>query len=275
MKARGWRRIAVATWGHPNDPQIYGDIEVDAEALESFLVRAREVSGVRITVTHLVGKAIAYALAQQPEVNARLVHGSFMPRGSVDVFFIVAAGGGQDLSGVKVVGVDTKPVVELAEELRAKVDRVRVGDDGSFDRGKRILDALPIWLLGPLLRLTAWLTGERNVDLRNLGMPRQPFGSAMVSSVGVFGIQKAYGPLSPLYRVPILALVGEITPRPVVVDGDVVARPILTISATLDHRYLDGAHAARLARSVRAYLEDPAAFEPDLAEAVAVPGEPM
>ena len=39
---------------------------------------------------------------------------------------------------------------------------------------------------------------------------------------------------------------------------------MLTVSATMDHRYLDGAHAASLAHSVRAYLDDPRAYEPPL-----------
>jgi pyruvate dehydrogenase E2 component (dihydrolipoamide acetyltransferase) len=39
---------------------------------------------------------------------------------------------------------------------------------------------------------------------------------------------------------------------------------MLTVSVTMDHRYLDGAHAARLARSARAYLDDPRAHEPPL-----------
>jgi pyruvate/2-oxoglutarate dehydrogenase complex dihydrolipoamide acyltransferase (E2) component len=79
----------------------------------------------------------------------------------------------------------------------------------------------------------------------------------MVTSVGMFGVERAFGPLSPYYRIPLLALVGEVTPKAVVVDGEIVARPILNISATMDHRYLDGSHAARLAKTVRAYLEDP------------------
>jgi pyruvate/2-oxoglutarate dehydrogenase complex dihydrolipoamide acyltransferase (E2) component len=37
---------------------------------------------------------------------------------------------------------------------------------------------------------------------------------------------------------------------------------MLNLAATLDHRYLDGYHAARLARSVREYLDDPKRFEP-------------
>jgi pyruvate dehydrogenase E2 component (dihydrolipoamide acetyltransferase) len=40
---------------------------------------------------------------------------------------------------------------------------------------------------------------------------------------------------------------------------------MLTLSATLDHRYIDGFHAARLSTSARAYLEDPRSFEPPIA----------
>jgi pyruvate dehydrogenase E2 component (dihydrolipoamide acetyltransferase) len=43
---------------------------------------------------------------------------------------------------------------------------------------------------------------------------------------------------------------------------------MLNLAATLDHRYLDGFHAARLARSVRAYLGDPLAHEPPLTEVI-------
>jgi pyruvate dehydrogenase E2 component (dihydrolipoamide acetyltransferase) len=272
VKARGWRRIATATWGHPNDPQIYGDLEIDAGALLAFIEELRRRTGVRVTVTHLVGKALAAALAEHPELNTRLVGGRFIPRESVDIFFIVSTEGGKDLSGVKVANADRKHVVEIANEVAGRAARVRTGDDAELGRSKSLLDATPTWLLGPVLRLGTWLTVDRNVDLKRFGLPRQAFGSAMVSSVGTFGVHHAYGPLSPLYRVPFLALVGEIEPKPVVIDGEIAARPMLTVSATMDHRYLDGSHAARLGKSVRAYLENPAAFEPPL-EAPAEPAE--
>jgi len=114
------------------------------------------------------------------------------------------------------------------------------------------------------MRTAAWLTTDKEMDLKKYGLPRQPFGSVMVSSVGMFGIQHAYAPLSPYYRIPFLVLVGEVAEKPAVVDGKVVPRPLLTVSATMDHRYVDGFHAARLARSTRAYLEDPKSFEPAL-----------
>jgi pyruvate dehydrogenase E2 component (dihydrolipoamide acetyltransferase) len=42
---------------------------------------------------------------------------------------------------------------------------------------------------------------------------------------------------------------------------------MVTISAAMDHRYVDGSHAARIASAVREYCADPAAFEPPFAGA--------
>jgi pyruvate dehydrogenase E2 component (dihydrolipoamide acetyltransferase) len=260
-KALGWRKVAAATWDGPSDPQIYGDLEVDATRLLTFIDEARRKTGVHVTVTHAVGKAIAHALAEHPDLNTRLHRGRFIPRESVDIFFVASVAGGQEVSGVKLVSADRKSIVEIAEELGRRVHRIRHGGEAEVGRSQTAIDTTPFWLLRPLLTLVTWLTADRNVDLKRLGLPRQAFGSAMVSSVAMFGVQKAYGPLSPLYRIPILALVSEVSDKPMVENGEIVARPILTMTATMDHRFLDGSHAARLASSVRAYLEDPAAFE--------------
>ena len=260
-KATGWRKVAAATWRMPNDPQIYGDLELDATRLLAFIEEARRATGVHVTVTHAVGKAIAQALAEHPDLNARLYRGRFIPRESVDIFFVASVAGGKEVSGVKIVEADRKSLAEVAEELGRRVKRIRQGGEAEVGRSQSAIDSTPFWLLRPVLRLVTWLTADRNLDLRRLGLPRQAFGSAMVSSVGMFGVQKAYGPLSPLYRIPILALVSEVAEKVVVESGEIVVRPILTLTATMDHRFLDGSHAARLARSVRAYLDDPSAFE--------------
>jgi len=263
-KIRGWRKIAAATWGPPNDPQIYGDLDIDATNLLAFVDEAREVSGQKVTVTHVAGKAVAYALAQHPDLNVRMYRGHFVQRPTVDIFFIVSADAGSELSGVKVERADEKPVVEIAAELGGRARTIRTGDDPEFGKTKSMLARTPLRALGVMLRLAAWLTSDRDMDMPKRGLPGQPFGSAMITSVGMFGIQRGYAPLSPYYRIPFLVLVGEVTPKPVVVDDEIVARPILTITATMDHRYVDGYHASRLARSVREYLEDPKRHEPAL-----------
>lgn len=272
-KIRGWRKIAAATWGPPNDPQIYGDLDIDATNLLAFVDDAREASGERVTVTHVVGKAVAYALGQHPDLNVRMYRGHFVQRPSVDIFFIVSADAGSELSGVKVEGADRMSVVEIAGELGGRAKTIRTGDDPEFGKTKSMLARTPLRALGIMLRLAAWLTADRDMHLPKQGLPRQAFGSAMITSVGMFGIQRGYAPLSPYYRIPFLVLVGEVTQKPVVVadaptgapsEWQIVARPILTITATMDHRYVDGFHASRLARSVREYLEDPKRHEPAL-----------
>jgi pyruvate dehydrogenase E2 component (dihydrolipoamide acetyltransferase) len=125
-----------------------------------------------------------------------------------------------------------------------------------------MLDLLPPRLLRSAMNLSAWLTSDLNLDLPALGVRRQAFGSAMITSVGMWGITRAYSPLAGYYRVPVLVLVGAVTQRPVAVAGQVVIRPMLTLTATFDHRYADGFQAAKFAQAVQAYCADPAAFEP-------------
>ena len=95
-------------------------------------------------------------------------------------------------------------------------------------------------------------------------MPQQAFGGAMITSVGMWGIGHAYSPLAHYYRVPVLVLVGAVRKAPAVEDDQLVVRPMLTVTATFDHRYVDGFHAAQFANAVRRYCEKPASFEPAL-----------
>lgn len=255
----GWRKISAATWGPPTDPQIFGDLEVDARPILAHMARLR-AAGHPVTVTHVVGRGVAHALAANPDLNVRLHRGRVVPRRAVDVFFIASAGGGDELSGVKVEAADALTVAQVAEQVARRAAAIRGGEDELGD-AKALLDRMPTWLLRLVMRLMAVLAVDLDLDLPRLGVPRQTFGSALVSSVGMFGITKAYAPLSRFYRVPFLVLIGEVEDRPVVEDGQVVARPMLTVTATLDHRYLDGFHAARLARSLREYCADPGAHD--------------
>lgn len=258
----GWRKLAGSAWGRPMDPQFFGDLELDAEPLLEYIARVRQAAGVHLTVTHLIGRAVAQGLAAVPELQVRLAHGREYDRESIDVFFIVTTGGGSELTGVKIEAADRKSAAEIAAEVTSRCAAIEGGSDPELGRGKALLTALPPRLLGVALRLGAWLTSDLNLDLRRLGMPRQAFGGAMITSVGMWGVGHAYSPLAHYYRVPVLVLVGAVHKAPTVVGDAVVVRPVLSITATFDHRYADGYHAARFAAAVRDYCADPASFEP-------------
>jgi pyruvate/2-oxoglutarate dehydrogenase complex dihydrolipoamide acyltransferase (E2) component len=256
----GWRRIASAMWRAPDDPQIFGALDIEAAPIRDFIARARR-AGHHVTPTHLVGRAVAHALAVVPDLNVAIHRGRARPRESVDIFFITSVSGGNDLSGVKVTDVPGKSATEVAVEVAERASALKQGTDRDLARTKRITDATPPWLLRPLLKLSAFISENLGLDLPQLGMPRAPFGSAMVTSVAMFGLPQGFAPLAWIYDVPILILVGEITDRPVVVDGRVEARAVLPVTATLDHRYVDGFHVGRLMKAFREYLAAQARFE--------------
>jgi pyruvate dehydrogenase E2 component (dihydrolipoamide acetyltransferase) len=51
--------------------------------------------------------------------------------------------------------------------------------------------------------------------------------------------------------------VGGIADKPVAVDGELVIRPICSLSLTYDHRIIDGAPAAEFIRDIKRILENP------------------
>jgi pyruvate dehydrogenase E2 component (dihydrolipoamide acetyltransferase) len=247
-------------WHAPHDPQIFGALDIDAGALLAFIEQER-ARGHRVTPTHLVGRAIAHAFVKVPDLNVRLSHGRSFPRDAIDIFFITAVANGRDLSGVKIANVERKPAIEVSEELTRRATALKGGRDPEFARTKRLLDSLPPRILRHALRWSAFLTEELGLDVPALGLRRSPFGSAMVTSVGMFGIPHGFAPLAWMYDVPLLVLVGEITPKPVVIDGKVDVRDILPITATIDHRYADGWHISQAMAAFREYLADPQQFE--------------
>lgn len=258
---RGWRRIASAMWPAPDDPQIFGSLDIDARPIRALIARAA-TAGIKVTPTHVVGRAVARALFMVPELNTHIAFGRSRPHSSIDVFFIASVGEGNDLSGVKIKNVQEKAVTEIADELRERSRVLKSGKDKVFARSKRLSNALPVALLRPMLRASAFLTETLDLNLSLLGLDRQPFGGAMVTSVGMFGLPHGFAPLAWMYGVPLLVLVGEITQKAVVVDGRVEPREILPITATIDHRYVDGSQIARAMTAFREYLATPLEFEP-------------
>ena len=154
-KIEGWRKIAAATWKHPNDPQIFGDLEIDATAALEFIEDARSATDVKLSITHLVGKSLAHAFDENPDLNVRLHKSHFVQRDTIDIFFIVSMSSGSELSGVKVVKANEKPVVEIARELAERANRIRSGNDAEFGKTKKNLSRTPRRLLHMSLKVAA------------------------------------------------------------------------------------------------------------------------
>jgi pyruvate dehydrogenase E2 component (dihydrolipoamide acetyltransferase) len=81
-------------------------------------------------------------------------------------------------------------------------------------------------------------------------------GTFTISNLGMFGIEQFVAVINPP-QAAILA-VGATVDTPVARDGEVVVRPILTMTLTADHRAVDGAVGADFLRTVKQFVEEPA-----------------
>jgi pyruvate dehydrogenase E2 component (dihydrolipoamide acetyltransferase) len=80
-------------------------------------------------------------------------------------------------------------------------------------------------------------------------------GTFTISNLGMYGVEIFTAVLNPP-QAAILA-VGAIEEKPVVENGDVVARPLMAMTLTCDHRAVDGAKAAEFLRELKTLLEEP------------------
>jgi pyruvate/2-oxoglutarate dehydrogenase complex dihydrolipoamide acyltransferase (E2) component len=260
-----WRAIAAASWRAPNDPSVYGRLEIDFTDGLGFLEKTNASSPVPITVTHVVAKAMALVLKKFPEINSVIRRQRFYLRDGVDIFAQVAIptdaeGRKPDLSGAKIIGCDAKSLSEIARDLASKSERIRSRKDPQFQATFGMLKWIPRSILSFVIRFLCFLTYEVGFSAPKLGLPEDPFGSAMVTSVGSLGAPAAFVPFFPLGRVPLIICVGQVRPRPWVVDGQVVARPVLDLVVTFDHRYMDGLTAVRMEEYFLEILKEPGRF---------------
>ena len=116
---------------------------------------------------------------------------------------------------------------------------------------------MPLRAMPAVLEWTAFASYTLNLDLRWAGVPHDAFGSVMITNVGALGLEEAYVPLVPYSRVPLLLALGAIRKVPVERDGTVALEHMMKVCATFDHRLLDGAHAATMAKTLRAWIENP------------------
>ena len=81
-------------------------------------------------------------------------------------------------------------------------------------------------------------------------------GTFTITNGGVFGSMLS----TPILNPPQSAILGmhAIQERPMVVDGEILVRPMMYLALTYDHRIIDGREAVQFLVSIKQTLEDPA-----------------
>jgi 2-oxoglutarate dehydrogenase E2 component (dihydrolipoamide succinyltransferase) len=81
-------------------------------------------------------------------------------------------------------------------------------------------------------------------------------GTFTITNGGVFGSLVS----TPIINYPQVGILGlhKIQERPVVVNGEIVARPMMYVALSYDHRLIDGQQAVLFLVRIKELMEDPA-----------------
>jgi pyruvate dehydrogenase E2 component (dihydrolipoamide acetyltransferase) len=175
------------------------------------------------TYNDMVVKACALALHDHPRANGSYRDGRFELHSRVNVGVAVAVDAQDPLHSALVV-----PTI--------------------FDADSKSL--------GEVARETRTLA--QRVRGGTITPPELSGATFTVSNLGMYGVSSFSAIVNPP-QAAILA-VGAVQPRAVVHDGEIVARHVMSVTLSCDHRILYGADAALFLGRVRELLEEPAAL---------------
>ena len=256
-----FRKMAIGTWQTAYDPTVYGTMRIRMDKALAYIEKFREVHGVRLTVTHLVAKAVAEGLKRCPDANAILRFNKIYLRNKVTLSVLVVQAdqgdGKVDLTAARIEDADKKSLKTLAAEMQETIDKVRNRKDLALEKGKGTIGMIPFMWMNMFLKLLGFLMYTLNLDLSGFGMPKDAFGGVTITNVGSLGLDIAYVPLVPYTNTPIFIAPGAVLDMPVVEDGKVIPGKVMSLNASFDHRFIDGFHAGILAKTVKEMMENP------------------
>jgi pyruvate dehydrogenase E2 component (dihydrolipoyllysine-residue acetyltransferase) len=188
---------------------------------ETLLQREADL-GVRIAYTDLFVLVLAKAVQQVPIVNSSLVGDQIVIWEDINVGVAVALDLGQYESGLIVPVVqqaDRKSLVQISHAVGELTQRAKKGKLEPED-----------------------VSG----------------GTITLSNAGAY--YPGWVVTTPILNQPQAMIVqpGGIFDKPIARDGQVVVRPVMTLSLTYDHRILDGVPVARFYTRLQELIEQPA-----------------
>lgn len=206
-------------------PHVSIFVDVDASRTMEFVKRlkaSRDFEGIKVSPLLILAKAVIWAAARNPSVNATWV---------------------DNADGTESAEIHVKHYMNL-------------GIAAATPRGlmvPNIKDAQDLSLKELALALNNLATKARAGKTQPAEMQG---GTLTITNIGALGIDTGTPIINP-GEVAIVAF-GTIKQKPWVLDGEVIPRWITTLGGSFDHRVVDGDLSARFMADVAAILEEPA-----------------
>ncbi|MBA2403470.1 MAG: 2-oxo acid dehydrogenase subunit E2 [Bdellovibrionales bacterium] len=257
QKLTSWRKISMGSWRPNGDSHVYCEIRVNAEQAVKKIKAMSASSGQKITMTHFMGKVMGKVLKEVPDLNVLVRLNNIYARRDVDIFFQVSLDE-TELSGHVVRCIDTKSLASISQELTDTVVAIRKDEDQTFKKIKQSWNAIPTFMAKCVLDVIAFVSYTLNLNIKGSNVPKDCFGSMMITNIGSLGFSSAFVPLAPYTRIPLVLALGKTELRPVCrEDGTVTSEQQISLCFTFDHRVMDGAQGAKMSFAIKKYFINP------------------
>lgn len=206
-------------------PHVSIFVDVDASRTMEFVKRlkaSRDFEGIKVSPLLILAKAVIWAAARNPSVNATWVDN---PDGSDSAEIHVKHFMNLGIAAATPRGLMV-PNIKNAQDLSLKELALALNDLATTARAGK---TQPAQMQG---------------------------GTLTVTNIGALGIDTGTPIINP-GEVAIVAF-GTIKQKPWVLDGEVIPRWITTLGGSFDHRVVDGDLSARFMADVASILEEPA-----------------
>lgn len=256
-----WRKIASTIYGPPRDSKLLGTMELDITEIDAFISDKRK-KGLKITLTHFLALAIGKAIAHDmPQFNTYTARGKVFKRKHVTASVSVLASGNSELIGAKIEDVHLKSLKEISDELNEKIKNAKNSKEvGNAVKGD-FLSQIPWPFRKIVFKTIRFLVVDLGISLNFIKINPESFGSFILSNIGSIGLDIGYGALMPASNLAIAFFIGKSEKKAVVVNDEIVIRKMLNLSASVDHRLVDGHHVGMLFRAIKLRCAEIVALE--------------
>lgn len=228
---------------------IHGFLELDVTAARCILKDTSGTDGQPLSFTAFIVASFARAIQQHPQVQAfRDIRGRLVVFHDVDVSTMIEPSPGAVAVPHLIHNAQARSVRDISEEIR----NVQTNPHpwGNLERVMAIGTHMPRFM-----RL--WYMRIAKLNPKSF---KQTAGTTMVSSIGMFGKRGGWG-IGFLAYHTLGLLVGGITETPIAYEGTIALRECLHATLSFDHDIVDGAPAARFARTFAELVEGGEALE--------------
>ncbi len=252
-----WRKTAAVIYDPITDGRTFGTFDIDITETLKFVEKARK-KGHEITITQVlltaVGKTLYYKV---PEINAYIQRGRIIARETADIFVSIDLPDTSEITGFTMREIEKKSVLDVHREMAERVEKYRKRQETGAAKSKNFLATIPWPFRRSVFQFIRFFTVTLGLKIPPLKLDASAFGACIFSNIGQQGLRYGMASIMPVSNLPLVVLMGAMGPEPVVRNGKVVIRDILPMSATLDHRLIDGPRGGKLAVGVDEYCQDP------------------